>query len=1421
MMQFQTNGNQTIKLADFTLPSPPVICTGDIDGMPIEDTLMTNLTCSTVSPTAYLPSSITTNTHSLHSYHTGLDVVPLSTHSQPLTPDVQPAVTLPSPPVICTGDTDGTLIEDITVEDSTGATTSLPAPLPSSVTTSSHIVETTNSTQFISALENAIHQARLETDTSSQLPNNIKIICHQLNCHRSVGPIDNLQSLISSSTPSSPYLCFIQEPPTNKDNKLTAVSKSLNITAVEEASSRPRAALLISHNLNNCCTPLTEFMTSDIAAARITTDSSASDLIVCSFYWDYTTADIPISLHKLCAFASTNRLPIILGGDANAHHTAWGSTNTNKRGEQLMDLILRYNMSISNDGSMTFQNILRCEALDVTLGNPEACDLISSWHVSDSPSLSDHSLINFNINLIGNISHPSATSSRRRSIKRNSTDAASFQEHLADLITSYAKHLSAECNTVLELNDKTELINTIIHKASKLSQSHHFVSSTASQKKLKSPWWTKELKILRNRVRRCWNKWKRSGALTDLSAYKKSNNKYVKIIKKTKNSSWQNHCSNTSSSRSKSAHLIKHLKHSKASLSSLKKGDGTFTQTALETLTEFTNKDTMTSNPSLQSSEGIVYCPSLSPTSDQPSPSELATLICTKKRIDKAFSSLTNKKAPGPDNISNNLIILSWPQLNTYFYDLFKDSLRLGAIPYLWHSSTGIFLPKPGKKQHFLAQNWRSINLCSSLLKLLEKTVLLYLNEELDIDQSLSNDQLGFRKGRSTDEALHKVVSFIEEALSKGHFALTCFVDIKAAFDSISFKSIIAALERSGIDSHLIKWITNLLGNRKVLFSLKGVSLIKYMLKGTPQGGVLSPLLWNLVINSLLVSLDTSLLKPDFTQGFADDLVTAVTGENLPILIDRMQLIVNTINDWCKANDLELSPHKTSLVLFTWKRKFVIDTPILIDDHPINYSTDVRYLGLILDQKLNWKKHVDHVLHKATWTLLTAKRTIGKNWGYSKNTAQWIYKSVVLPAVTYGCHVWGLNPKSHISAKLSKVQSLACRTIVHCPKYSSRRTMETTTGILPLQSEIQKSARSTLFRLQGQHRFNIVHNTRTKFEPHSSIHSARLTPSIEHWDITRPEKFRTPMFTTNLANEELMRDLISSHKSVTDRFHFSCFTDGSRLNNKTGAALVVYSKHNEEPLAAFKWRLDDRNTVFQAELMAIREASTCLRSLPCQNASVAIFTDSLSAVQALSAEASSSLLCIETRRELDTLTSLCSSVSLTWIRGHTGIRGNELADTLAKEGTISSSFKAVPLPVSHFKSSLREDIFTARVNSWSDSTSSNPLHSLLKHYSSPQHINFFKTLNRRNSRILTAFLDNRAPLQAFVNKLDATISPICSYCLSGRQDNSHVLFYCPSFELQRLRHLGSLPHLADFNRIPPHTLLKFLLDTPLFKKFAK
>ena len=72
---------------------------------------------------------------------------------------------------------------------------------------------------------------------------------------------------------------------------------------------------------------------------------------------------------------------------------------------------------------------------------------------------------------------------------------------------------------------------------------------------------------------------------------------------------------------------------------------------------------------------------------------------------------------------------------------------------------------------------------------------------------------------------------------------------------------------------------------------------------------------------------------------------------------------------------------------------------------------------------------------------------------------------------------------------------------------------------------LKKSACSTLFRLQGHQRFNKIHNPRTKFQPHSFTYSDCLTPRIEHWDITRPERFKTPMFIANLANEQQMNEL--------------------------------------------------------------------------------------------------------------------------------------------------------------------------------------------------------------------------------------------------------------------------------------------------------
>ena len=1286
-----------------------------------------------------------------------------------------------------------------------------------------------------SRIENFISYARLASDTlpsaASNNQNSINSIsCYQLNLHRSIGPLDNLQSALSKLDTDS-LICFLQEPPISPSSRIIGASNAME-TILEtdplNIQNRPRAAILLSSPFFPNCTPLTQFTSRDIATIRLNTFTPAKDLILSSFYWDFTTTKLPDILIDLCQFAHTSSLPLIIAGDVNAHHISWGSTNTNKRGEMLMDLILKFNLSVFNDGSKTFHNILRSEVLDITFGNIQGTQLLSSWQASPIPSLSDHEIIQFDLD-VSNSGLQSVSPSK--SIRVNQHSQPRFLEALEDLLTSHSKVLSSICDTTSMLNDKVDLLNSLLHKASKISSTRPLVSRKALTRKIYSPWWCKNLKIFRNASRKAWNRFSRTRAHTDYQAYKKANNKYTKHISKYKQKSWMSYCSNLTDHKGVSR-LLRSLHHKSSFPTSIKRPDGTFSSTQMETLNCLTDMGNSSSTPhpfSLTDNTNLTptpihHLPDSSHTTtnintDPPHPSTHSSeSICTDDILHLAFSELKKDKAPGPDNITNSLIILAWPLIKSIVKSIFIACLDLSHIPSLWQSSKGIFFNKPNKPRS-LASSWRSISLSSSLLKLLEKTVHIYLQNSIAIDSSLSDQQLGFRKNRSTDEALHRVVSAIELAISRGQFALGCFIDIKSAFDSISFNSIIKSLHTKNVPLTVINWITSLLCNRKIIYSLRGTTLLKYMIKGTPQGGILSPLLWNIVIDTLLKSLQNFVRSDELAQGFADDLVTITLGPSLPSLISRMQLIVNHIKDWCDLNELQLSTDKTSLVLFTWKRKFTVDTPIVIDNIPIQFDKDVKYLGVILDHKLNWNKHINYISNKATKATMAASRTVGKNWGLSTITARWIYNAIVVPRVTYGSHLWGLNPNSSSIQKLNKIQNQASRMIIRCPRYTSRQTMEITSGIPSLSSHVNSRAVSTLFRLQTLERFKDVHNNRTSFKPHSQYFKEQTASISNTWDLTSPTPLPTPKFQTIKSDPTLMDRLKQSQVSFTNSYNLTCFTDGSKIDGKTGASSIIYRPYKREPDVELRWQLNETNSVFQAEALAIKETCKYIRSQNLHGTFISILTDSLSVVQALSATSSNSPLILETRNELDRLTK-DNNISIFWIRGHYGIEGNERADALAKQATTTGLPTTVPPPSSILKTKLLNNSISSRIDHISTRQTSNPLNNILAHFASPTYLKFFHSLTRRNTRILTSFLDNRAPLKDFLFKIGLSSDPTCDFCESSNQTNEHILNSCPSISLQRSIHLGSFTLSAGSPPPSPINLLNFLLAIALYKTFS-
>ena len=155
--------------------------------------------------------------------------------------------------------------------------------------------------------------------------------------------------------------------------------------------------------------------------------------------------------------------------------------------------------------------------------------------------------------------------------------------------------------------------------------------------------------------------------------------------------------------------------------------------------------------------------------------------------------------------------------------------------------------------------------------------------------------------------------------------ALGTFLDVEGAFDNVAFSAIEKALHEKCESPVVTKWIMDLIRNRSTTVELNGHKRTIRIVKGCPQGGILSPFLWNLVVDSLL-SFTRDKIPCDL-QGFADDLallatteapkVRGIQGFDAETLREMTQKSLVHINQWCKENGLSLSALKAHSVMFT------------------------------------------------------------------------------------------------------------------------------------------------------------------------------------------------------------------------------------------------------------------------------------------------------------------------------------------------------------------------------------------------------------------------------------------------------------------------------------------------------------------------
>ena len=397
----------------------------------------------------------------------------------------------------------------------------------------------------------------------------------------------------------------------------------------------------------------------------------------------------------------------------------------------------------------------------------------------------------------------------------------------------------------------------------------------------------------------------------------------------------------------------------------------------------------------------------------------LTRFVMSEGRVRLALDTLQAHKACGPDNISARIIRECREQLVAPLVILFNMSVEQGKFPSRWAEANIVPVYKKGSKK--LASNYRSISLTPLFGRLLERCICDTLL--CHVRPVLTPYQHGFVPNRSCDTNLACLLKTAWESISSGHQTDVVYTDYSAAFQSVNHKLLLHKLRNSfQISGVALSWLSSYLGNRRQRVVVNGkFSEWTHVLSGTPEGGIISPILFALFINDLPEQLQTNCLL------FADDVKLyhkIVSSEDSKLL----QADLTRLADWSQLWKLQLNPSKCKSFTITLKRKPVLSTYKIQNDVLENVSS-IRDLGIWLDSKLTFAEHIEKIVSKANRMLGVTIRSLqaGHALGETRRPKLQpepvlaVYYANIRSILEYGCVIWGGAANSHLE-RLDKIQ---------------------------------------------------------------------------------------------------------------------------------------------------------------------------------------------------------------------------------------------------------------------------------------------------------------------------------------------------------------------------------------------------------------
>ena len=393
-----------------------------------------------------------------------------------------------------------------------------------------------------------------------------------------------------------------------------------------------------------------------------------------------------------------------------------------------------------------------------------------------------------------------------------------------------------------------------------------------------------------------------------------------------------------------------------------------------------------------------------SPLPHQVSAGRIDNVIISPVRVREVLESLDGSSSMGPDDLHPKFLKMCSSSLARPLSVIFESSLREMSLPVIWKDSLVVPIYKKGKRQDPL--NYRPISLTSVCCKSMERIISGSLTEYFESSLILSEDQFGFRAGRSTEDQLLLTYDYLTGCIEDGYVAFLVLFDFSKAFDVVDHVLLLTKLKLVGVGGRLLGWISDFLVGRWMRVVVGGCcSPRRPVLSGVPQGSVLGPLLFLIYINHISSRVSS------FCKLFADDLklvfrVRVSPGEDFIQDVIQCQgdidLIFNTAESW----GLNMNADKCSMIFFGRDSQcsaIAKHVSFKMGDQLIRQSVSSVDLGVTIDSSLKFHDHIANTVRKAGGL---ATNLLRSTLNREANFMTTLFVSHIRPIIDYCSCLW-------------------------------------------------------------------------------------------------------------------------------------------------------------------------------------------------------------------------------------------------------------------------------------------------------------------------------------------------------------------------------------------------------------------------------